>query len=54
MIDVFEAVTLPSLVRQTDREFRWLIVIDAAMPSTARHRLEDFPFFALRRARAEV
>ena len=33
MIDVFEAVTLPSLVRQTNTEFIWLIVIDTAMPA---------------------
>src|ERR1700687_123181 len=41
MIDLFEAVTLPSLIRQTSTEFIWLIVIDANMPSQARHRLES-------------
>jgi hypothetical protein len=40
MIDLFEAVTLPSLVRQTSTEFIWLVVIDADMPSTARDRVE--------------
>ena len=41
MIDLFEAVTLPSLVRQTSTEFIWLIVIDADMPSKARHSIES-------------
>jgi hypothetical protein len=40
MIDLFEAVTLPSLVRQSSPEFIWLIVIDADMPPKARDRLE--------------
>lgn len=39
-IDLFEAVTLPSLVRQSSTEFIWLIVIDANMPPQARGRLE--------------
>ncbi len=39
MIDLFEAVTLASLVRQTSTEFIWLIVIDADMPSEARDRI---------------
>src|SRR5439155_5864422 len=41
MIDLFEAVTLPSLVRQTSTDFIWLVVIDDYMPRTARHRLEE-------------
>jgi hypothetical protein len=41
IIDLFEAVTLPSLLGQTSAEFVWLIAIDAQMPSTARHRIED-------------
>ena len=41
MIDLFEAITLASLVRQTSTEFIWLIVIDADIPSKARHRVES-------------
>jgi hypothetical protein len=40
MIDLFEAVTLPSLVRQSSPEFIWLIVIDADIPPKARDRLD--------------
>ncbi|MEA2898056.1 MAG: hypothetical protein QOJ84_3671 [Bradyrhizobium sp.] len=39
-IDLFEAITLPSLVRQSSTEFIWLIVIDAEIPPKARDRLE--------------
>lgn len=41
MIDLFEAVTLASLVNQSNSEFIWLIVIDAHMPSKARDKIED-------------
>lgn len=39
-IDLFEAVTLPSLARQTSTEFTWLVAIDADMPPNARRRIE--------------
>jgi hypothetical protein len=39
MTDLFEAVTLPSLLQQTSRDFIWLIVIDADMPPRARDRI---------------
>ena len=41
MIDLFEAVTLPSLDHQSSKAFTWLIVIDAEMPLTARRRIES-------------
>ncbi|MHB8270177.1 glycosyltransferase [Bradyrhizobium sp.] len=51
MIDLFEAVTLPSLARQSSTEFIWLIVIDADIPPKARDRLErllsSYPDFHL-------
>ena len=40
MIDLFEIVTLPSLVGQTSQQFIWLVVIDAGMPVAARRRIE--------------
>ena len=40
MIDLFEAVTLASLVRQASTDFVWLIVVDADMPAEARRRIE--------------
>jgi hypothetical protein len=40
MIDLFEAVTLPSLANQASQEFISLIVIDAHMPPAARTSLE--------------
>jgi len=40
MIDLFEAVTFPSLVRQSSAEFIWLIVVDANIPPKARQRLQ--------------
>jgi Putative rhamnosyl transferase len=50
-IDLFEAVTLASLVRQSSTEFIWLIVIDAEIPPKARDRLErllaSYPNFHL-------
>jgi hypothetical protein len=50
-IDLFEAVTLPSLVRQSSTEFIWLIVIDADTPPPARDRLDrllsSYPNFHL-------
>jgi Putative rhamnosyl transferase len=39
-IDLFEALTLSSLARQSSAEFTWLIVIDADIPPQARDRLE--------------
>src|ERR1700732_437767 len=51
MIDLFEAVTFPSLVRQSSAEFIWLIVVDANIPPKARQRLEgllsSFPNYHL-------
>jgi hypothetical protein len=41
MIDMFEAVTLPSLVHQSSAAFDWLIVIDRDMPPNARNRIES-------------
>ena len=35
IIDLFEAITLPSLVRQTDQGFVWLLVVDAEIPPAA-------------------
>jgi putative rhamnosyltransferase len=50
-IDLFEAITLPSLTRQSSTEFIWLIVTDANMPPKARDRLErllsSYPNFHL-------
>ena len=40
MTELFEIVTLPSLVRQTSQEFNWLVIIDADMPASARRRIE--------------
>lgn len=50
-LDVFEAVTLPSLLHQSDLRFHWLIGIDAGMPREVRARLDallsDKPFIHL-------
>jgi putative rhamnosyltransferase len=40
MIDLFEAVTLPSLKTQTSQDFLSLVVIDAHMPPGARNRIQ--------------
>src|SRR4029077_16254296 len=40
MIDLLEAVTLPSLANQSSQEFLSLIVIDTHMPTAARSRIE--------------
>jgi hypothetical protein len=39
-LELFEAITLPSLLRQTSQEFHWLVVIETAMPAVTRARLE--------------
>jgi hypothetical protein len=41
MIDIFEAITFPSLMNQTSQNFDWMIAIDAGMPAAARRRLEE-------------
>jgi hypothetical protein len=40
MIDLFEAVTLPSIVNQTNQEFICLIVLDAHMPVGPRIKID--------------
>jgi hypothetical protein len=40
MIDLFEAVTLPSLANQSSQDFFSLVVVDAHTPATARTRME--------------
>src|SRR5438105_9323758 len=40
MIDLFEAVTLSSLAKQTSQEFVCLIVLDAHMPAASSSRIE--------------
>jgi len=40
LIDLFEAVTLPSLLNQSNQEFVWLVSIDAAAPETAKSKIE--------------
>jgi hypothetical protein len=39
MIDLFAAVTLPSLKNQTRQEFVWLIIIDAACPAASKSKI---------------
>jgi Putative rhamnosyl transferase len=41
ILDLFEAVTFPSMRGQTSQEFTWLVVVDSHMPDAARLRLED-------------
>jgi hypothetical protein len=41
MIDLFEAVTLPSLGNQSSQEFVSLIVVDGHMPAAVRSRIEN-------------
>ena len=40
LIELFEAVTLPSLLHQSSQEFIWLVGIDAAIPEVCRFKLE--------------
>ena len=40
LIDLFEAVTLPSLLNQSSQEFVWLVSIDAAVPEKAKSNIE--------------
>jgi hypothetical protein len=40
-LDLFEAITLPSLVRQTCQDFHWLVVVETAMPAAMRARIEN-------------
>ena len=39
-LDAFEAITFPSLSRQTSQNFIWLLTVDSEMPAIARQRLE--------------
>jgi Putative rhamnosyl transferase len=39
MIDLFAAVTLPSIKTQTSQEFVWLIVVDAACPLACKNKI---------------
>jgi hypothetical protein len=41
MIDLFAAVTISSLANQTNQEFVCLVVLDAHMPKTARHKIDQ-------------
>jgi len=41
MIDLFEAVTLPSLANQSSQEFVNLTIVDAHMPAAARGRIAN-------------
>lgn len=41
IIDLFETITLPSLLRQSSQEFIRLIVVGADMPAAARRRIEN-------------
>lgn len=51
IIDLFEMVTLPSLLRQSCQDFIALIIVDADMPEAARGRIEQlllpYPSFNL-------
>jgi hypothetical protein len=39
VLPLFEAVTFPSMMGQTDSDFHWMIAVDASMPPKARDRL---------------
>lgn len=39
-LTLFEAITVPSMMAQTCRDFTWLLVVDEKMPTNARERLE--------------
>lgn len=39
LIDIFDLVTLPSMLRQTTKDFTWLIVVDSKMPQASRERI---------------
>jgi hypothetical protein len=41
MIDLFAAVTLPSVKRQTSQKFVWLIVVDADCPAASKSKIAD-------------
>lgn len=41
IIDIFQAITFPSLMHQTSQNFDWMIAIDAGMPAAARRRLDE-------------
>lgn len=38
---LFETITFPSVTKQTNQDFTWLLVIDQHMPASARQRLKD-------------
>jgi Putative rhamnosyl transferase len=48
-LDLFEAVTLPSMLQQSSKDFAWLVAIDSNMPLRSRARLgqllQDAPHF---------
>jgi hypothetical protein len=40
-LKAFEAITFPSVSRQTRQDFFWLLTVDSQMPPDARRRLEN-------------
>jgi len=41
LVDLFEAVTLPSLINQTSHDFIWLVSIDSNFPDPVKSRIDQ-------------
>src|SRR5205823_3285124 len=41
LVDLFEAVTLPSLINQTSQDFIWLVSIDSDFPEKVKSRISQ-------------